>query len=69
MSPTLPYEAEAQAFAAAHNFDIETLMYERDRYAFGSLSCSFDGQRQRDLRGRALRLAFERQELRTSEAA
>jgi hypothetical protein len=55
----LLYEAEAQAFAAAHNFDIDMLMFERDRYSFGSLTTTLDAEHEFAVRRRALALAHE----------
>lgn len=68
--PLSAFEQEARRVAAAYNHDIEVLSFERDRYAFGSLTTTANAKHHSDVLWRAWAIALQHQRThRTAEAA
>jgi hypothetical protein len=62
-------EAEAQATAARHGYDVTVLTAQLSRWQFGSLSHSFRAPHQRAVYRRAVAIACERADVAWQEAA
>lgn len=68
--PVSDFEREARRVAAAYNHDIEILSFERDRYAFGSMTTTANAKHLSDVLWRAWSIAHEHMRThRTAEAA